>query len=124
MPLVNEATGRTICREIRFARTTWTRTRGLLGRPPLAEGEALWIEPCQAVHMFFMRYPIDVIFLDAEGGVVGLRARLRPWRMTRYFAGARVALELPPGAAEAAGVEVGHRLVWTGDPEGSPWSRP
>lgn len=116
MTLLNDANGQTVCGQVRLARTLWTRTRGLIGRPPLAQGEGLWIEPCQAVHMFFMRHPIDVIFLDAEGVVVGLREHLRPWRMTRLYAGARVALELPPGAAAAAGVQVGHRIRWAGEP--------
>ena len=60
--------------------------------------------------MMFMRYPIDVIFLDAEGRVVGLREHLRPWRMTRLYRGARRALELPAGTIAEAGVETGHRL--------------
>lgn len=116
MTLVNDANGQTVCSQVHLARTFWTRTRGLLGRPPLTEGEGLWIEPCQAVHMFFMRFPIDVIFLDPEGVVVGLRERLRPWRMTRLYAAARVALEVPPGTVAAAGVQVGHRLRFAGEP--------
>lgn len=111
MPIVNQTNGQTVCSHVRMARSFWTRTRGLIGRSPLAAGEGLWIEPCQAVHMFFMRHVIDVIFLDSEGVVVGLRANLRPWRMTRLYSSARVALELPAGAAAAAGVEVGHRLA-------------
>lgn len=99
-----------------LARTLWTRTRGLLGRPPLAPGEGLLIEPCQSVHMFFMRYAIDVVFLDPEYRVVALRPELRPWRVTRYFRKAHAALELRAGAVAEAGLELDHQLALEDDP--------
>lgn len=111
MKLVNRTLDRVICQRIGLARTLWSRTRGLLGRPPLARGEGLIIEPCQSVHMFFMRYAIDVVFLDQEYRVVALRPELRPWRVTRYFRDAYAALELPAGAVRSAGLELGHQLA-------------
>jgi uncharacterized membrane protein (UPF0127 family) len=68
------------------------------------------IDRAGSVHMFFMRFPIDVVFLDRDRTVVGVRHGLRPWRV----AGARravAALELPAGTAAAAGVETGDVLV-------------
>jgi hypothetical protein len=68
------------------------------------------IDSAPSVHMFFMRFPIDVVFLDRERRVVGVRHGLRPWRV----AGARravAALELPAGAAAAAGIEEGDVLA-------------
>ena len=109
--LINRTLERVVCERIALARTIWSRTRGLLGRPPLSQGEGLLIEPCQSVHMFFMRYAIDVVFLDREYRVVALRPELRPWRVTRYFRDAYAALELPAGAARAAGLEPGHQLA-------------
>ena len=111
MKLINRTLDRVVCQRIGLARTIWTRTRGLLGRPPLSAGEGLLIEPCQSVHMFFMRYTIDVVFLDREYRVVALRPELRPWRVTRYFRDAYAALELPAGAAGSAGLELGHQLA-------------
>jgi len=113
--LFNRTLDRVVCQRIELARTLWTRTRGLLGRPPLSRGEGLLIEPCQSVHMFFMRYAIDVAFLDDEYRVVALRHELRPWRATRYIRDAHAALELPAGAARAAGLELGHQLALVED---------
>ena len=111
MKLVNRTLERVVCQQLELARTVWSRTRGLLGRAPLGRGEGLLIEPCQSVHMFFMRYAIDVVFLDREYRVVALRRELRPWRVTRYYRDARSALELPAGAAAEAGLEPGHQLA-------------
>jgi uncharacterized membrane protein (UPF0127 family) len=85
--------------------------RGLLGRDGLEPGTGMLIDRAPSVHMFFMRFPIDVVFLDRDRNVVGVRHRLRPWQV----AGARravAALELPAGRAAAAGVEKGDRLVF------------
>jgi len=110
MRILNADTGRWVCHQARWARSWWARTRGLIGAPALQEGQGLLIDRCDGVHMFFMRYAIDVIFLDEAGQVVALRENLRPWRMTRLYRRARRALELPVGAVAAAGVEVGHQL--------------
>jgi uncharacterized membrane protein (UPF0127 family) len=83
-----------------------SRLRGLIGHPPLEAGEALWIRPCTGVHTFFMKTPIDVVFLDAEGTVVAVE-RLRPWRLGRVYLRAASAIELPAGAAQVA---VGDRV--------------
>lgn len=79
------------------ARTFLERTLGLLGRGSLAEGEGLWIAPCRCVHTFGMNRSIDVLFLDGAGRVLGLYPSLPPARITRIFAKAAGALELPAG---------------------------
>jgi uncharacterized protein len=68
------------------------------------------IKPTNSVHMFFMRFAIDVVFVDREMAVRKVVERLRPWRMTGCR-GARAALELPAGAAGLSGVPVGERLA-------------
>lgn len=85
--------------------------RGLIGRDGLEPGSGMLIDASPSVHMFFMRFPIDVVFLDRDRRVVRVVERLRPWRV----AGARraaAALELPAGAAAAAGVAVGDELIF------------
>lgn len=102
--------GRVVCARCALATTFWTRFRGLMGRASLAQDEGMLFRPGGSIHMFFMRFPIDVVFLDRDRTVVGVRHELRPWRV----AGARravAALELPAGAAAEAGIEVGDVLV-------------
>ena len=84
--------------------------RGLLGRPSLAPGEGLLLTPASAVHTFFMRFAIDVVFLDADLTVLGIRDTVKPWRMVGWR-GARSVLELPAGICEQRGLRTGDRLT-------------
>jgi uncharacterized membrane protein (UPF0127 family) len=83
--------------------------RGLLGRSELPVGEGLFLKPCGSVHMFFMRFPIDVVFLDRELSVVGVVPELPPWRMAGRR-GAKVTLELAAGEAARRGIAPGMQL--------------
>lgn len=78
--------------------------------PPLPEGGGLVIEPCNSIHMFFMRYPLDIVFLDKAGQVVFMYRGIKPWRMGRVVRGARLAIELPEGSIERSGTEVGDQI--------------
>ena len=94
----------------RVARSLRDRTVGLLGTRELAAGHGLWIERSPSIHMFFMRFPIDAVFVDRDGRVVRIVDHLRPWRIVAWARGARDCLELPAGAARAAGITVGDEL--------------
>jgi uncharacterized membrane protein (UPF0127 family) len=94
------------------ARSVWTRTVGLLGRAGLEPGEALLIEPCSSIHTAFMRFGIDVLYLDRAGEVVKAVANLRPFRLSAKWAGAHAVIELPSGAIAASGTQVGDRLTF------------
>jgi uncharacterized protein len=87
------------------------RLRGLLGRAGLEPGEGLMIPRTSSIHMFFMRFPIDAVFLDKELRVRRIAAGLAPWRVA-WKRGCKSVLELPAGAAEQAGLRVGSRLAW------------
>jgi uncharacterized membrane protein (UPF0127 family) len=107
---VRKADGTIVCERCEIPESSFGRMRGLLGRDGLEPGQGMLIDRAGSVHMFFMRFPIDVVFLDRDRKVVGVRPGLRPWRV----AGARravAALELPAGAAAEAGVEKGEVLV-------------
>ena len=86
---------------------------GLMGRPSLAPGHALWLPGDSGIHMFFMRFPIDAVFLgSASPGsartVVAVRAGLRPWTgLVPFIRGADGVLELPAGTIAATGTEPG-----------------
>jgi uncharacterized membrane protein (UPF0127 family) len=87
-----------------------SRLQGLLGRQDLAPGEGLWLEPCASIHMFFMRFAIDVVFVDRLGAVVKPCKDVRPWRLATGGRRARAALELPAGTIERSDTRVGDRL--------------
>lgn len=83
------------------------RMKGLLGRTGLPRGEALLISPCNSIHTFFMRFPIDVLFLDKDGRTVRAIPKLVPWRATRVYLSARSVLELWAGAIDETGTQAG-----------------
>ena len=95
---------------VRVARSLKDRTVGLLRTPELRLGEGLWIERSPSIHMFFMKYPIDAVFVAADGRVTKVVPNLKPWRVVWWAPGARDCLELPAGAAAASGIQVGDQL--------------
>ncbi len=101
-----------IASSVRLALDPWRRLRGLIGGRPLAAAEALLLLPCNGVHMLFMRYAIDVVFIDQAGRVRSVHPSLRPWRATGLVAGARAAIELPAGRAAACGVSPGQLVTF------------
>ena len=90
-----------------------SRARGLLGRSGLAPGEGLWLAPCRQVHTCFMRFAIDVVFLDHGNQVLRLCRELAPWRFSPWVGGAVSALELAAGAA--AHLSPGDRLEFVSE---------
>lgn len=85
------------------------RMRGLLWRPPLREGEGMYIDRCNAIHTVGMRYAIDVAFLDASGAVVRVVEALAPMRMALCW-GARATVELAAGECERLRIRLSRRL--------------
>lgn len=102
--------GAVICAKCTIADRPASRLRGLLGRDGLAPDEGLLLTPESSVHTFFMRFPIDVVFLDADLTVLGMRENLHPWR-TAGHRGSRAILELPAGACEERRLHPGNRLT-------------
>ena len=86
------------------------RLKGLLGRRALESDEGIYLRPASSVHTFFMRFPIDAVFVDGEGRVLKVAAGLRPWRAAGCR-GARAVLELSSGESERRGVRPGDQLV-------------
>lgn len=101
------------------------RLRGLMGRRSLPRGEGLWLEPCASIHMMFVPFPLDVLFLrrgapgaleaGAEGEVLAVRERVRAWIGLAACRGASAALELPAGEVARLGLVVGDRLRLEGE---------
>jgi hypothetical protein len=87
------------------------RRTGLLKRSSLEPGEGLWIVPCEAVHSFFMKFAIDVIYLDRQRRVRKVTHNLVPWRISGCLT-AHSVLELPAGTADATGTRRGDQLIF------------
>lgn len=88
------------------------RNKGLLGRKSLAPGTGLWIVPCEAVHTFWMQFPIDLVYLDRTLTIKKLRSSVGPWRLSACFS-AHSVLELAPGTIEQTRPECGDKLEFS-----------
>jgi uncharacterized membrane protein (UPF0127 family) len=105
----------TLAGRCRVASSARDRTVGLLATPP--PGEPLLIEKSPSIHMFFMRYPIDVVFLDRKQRVTKVVPGLKPWRVVWWARGARDCLELPAGALGGTDTQAGDQLIIADLPE-------
>jgi uncharacterized membrane protein (UPF0127 family) len=88
------------------------RNKGLLGRTGLADGEGLWIIPCESVHTFFMKFPIDLVYLDRKNQVRKVRSSVPAWRLSACLS-AHSILELPAGTIRSTGTQAGDMLEFT-----------
>ena len=109
--VLNSTRNVTLGREIILANSSVERRKGLLKQDSLEEGSGLWITPCEAVHTFFMRFAIDVIFLDRQNRVRKIRPHLQPWRLSACLV-AQSVLELPVGTVERTLTATGDQLVF------------
>ncbi len=92
------------------ADTSAKRRTGLLKHTRLESGEGLWIIPCESVHTFFMKFPIDLVYLDKNRKVRKIRHAMGPWRLSACLT-ARSVLELPAGTVERTGTLPGDELA-------------
>ena len=106
---LRRADGSTFADRCRVADKPFARLRGLLGRKGMGHGDALLLRPASSIHTCFMRFTIDVVFLDEEMNVLRIVHDLRPWRAAARR-GARAVVELGAGDAARAGLRVGERL--------------
>jgi hypothetical protein len=93
-----------------LADTSEKRRTGLLKHDHLDRGQGLWIVPCESVHSFFMKFAIDLVYLDRNKKVRKVRRRMVPWRLSACLT-AHSILELPAGVAEATGTQAGDQLA-------------
>jgi uncharacterized membrane protein (UPF0127 family) len=104
--------GTTIASRARRADTFWARGKGLMLERSLPDGGGLVIDPCSSIHMFGMRFALDVLYVDHHDRVVRVQEGIQPWRIgplrTKH---ARYVIELPVGAIQASGTAVGDHLL-------------
>ena len=114
---VNQTRATVLCEYLEEAGGMTGKSRGLLGRDGLdAEAGMLFeagrLEPFMCMHMLFMRFAIDIVFLDRHGTVIRINHNLRPWRISSIVWGARRVLELSAGAAARSRTQVSDRIIF------------
>jgi hypothetical protein len=110
MQIVNERNGCVVAEVVEVASRLTARLRGLIGRKAFPGGHALLIPGCRQVHTFFMRIPIDAVFLDADNTVIALEKNLPPWSISGYHCRSVHVIELPAGTAVRCEITVGDIL--------------
>lgn len=99
--------GADITLTVHLATTFWQRFRGLMLRRPLPPATALLIAPCNSIHMCFMRFAIDAVYLDKQGRILKITRHLRPWLGLSACWRAHSVLEMTAGQADALGLQIG-----------------
>ena len=119
MQIKNARTEHVVASAVEVANTRATRRRGLLGRDALDLAAALVITPCCSIHTAFMRFPIDVAFVDREGTVMRIVPDLEPWRMA-IAVRAHAVVEFAGGCLSRRDLQVGDRLYFSSTPADEP----
>ena len=109
----NLTSGAILATKTELAQNPWQRMKGLLGTSDFPKGTALIITHCQSIHMFFMKFPIDVIFCDDQNRVVGLCAEIKPFCLSPVFFKACCDIELPTGTIAASKTQIGDYIRWS-----------
>jgi uncharacterized protein len=101
-----------IASELRRADTHWSRLRGLMCTSPnnFPHGSGLWIVPCHGIHTMWMRYPIDVLYLDENKTVVHIQENVQPWRITPMYLDSATVIEVRSPTVMTSGTRVGDVL--------------
>ena len=105
-----EPTSTMIPFNVKKADTFITRLKGLMFRKKPLENEGLWITPCNSIHMCFMHFPIDAIFLDEQNNIVHLVSELQPWRFVLPVKGAYSVIELSAGSIKRMNLQKGQHI--------------
>lgn len=109
---VHERTGKTLAEDLELANNLATMTAGLMFRKRLEGGKGMWIVPCNGIHMMFMNFAIDAVFLDRKERVRKIYRRLPPWWGVVWFVwGAHSVLELPPGSTDGIDLQIGDAVI-------------
>jgi uncharacterized membrane protein (UPF0127 family) len=115
----NTTRGAVLAERLEVAAGLWGKFMGLMGRPRLEPGAGLWLPDSNGIHMMFMRFPIDAVFVDrpdtAHDGaraVVSVHRDLKAWTgLVPLVRGAHGVLELPAGTVERTGTDVGDLIL-------------
>ncbi len=121
--LLNERTHTFVAVSVTLADTRAARRKGLLGRESISPDEAMVMTPCFGVHTLFMRFAIDVVFVDRDGRAVQIVHDLQPWRIAASLRACAV-IEMSAGRARECDIQIGDRLTLSSSGPGLAWCRP
>ena len=110
--IINASKNTTVSQKPFHAVRLWDRTRGMIGRDFGEAFDAMVFSACNAIHTFFMKIPLDVIFLNRDNVVVAVRRGLRPWYPCILAWRSCTVVELPAGAIDSSATEIGDRLIF------------
>lgn len=110
MKLINMTTDKVLVQNLIQAHSFWSRFRGLMFKCSMPSDSALHLYPCRSIHTFFMKFDIDVIYLNEENKVVGIETSLVPGKIGWRYKEARSVIELPAG--KVYGVSTGDTLAF------------
>ncbi|MRH44325.1 DUF192 domain-containing protein [Aquibacillus halophilus] len=110
MKLVNLSTNETVATNIKRAYTFLKRLKGLMFTKKLHSDTGLHIKPCRSVHTFFMKYAIDVLYLDVGNQVIAIDESMVPGKVGKLYKDATSVIELPAGSVTENKIEIGHKL--------------
>src|SRR3989338_255611 len=110
MELINKTKNTRLAKDIVIANTPVKRMKGLLGKKEFREGQALILKPCNSIHTFFLRFAIDVLFVDKENKIIEAISCLKPFRLTRIYWVSALAIELPSGIILSRQTQAGDTL--------------
>lgn len=109
--IVRGADGRVLAQRCCRGEDYWMRLRGLMFRPSFGDWDGLWLDRNNAIHMWFVRFAIDLVWLDRDLRVVGLRPGLAPWKIA-WQRGAQSCIEFPVGVIASSNIAIGDQLTF------------
>lgn len=110
MKIINKTKNTVLAEDVIVAKDIFSRLKGLLGKSGLRNKEALIITPCDSIHTFFMKFSIDVVFIDKKNRVVKVISSMKPFRISAVYFNAHSVIELPPGIIRETATTVGDSL--------------
>lgn len=110
MKIINTTNNATLAANTAVADTLFKRMKGLLGRSEFPRGDAVVITPCNSIHTFFMRFAIDVLFVNKDNRILAAKSGLLPFRISPVYFKAKFVIELPAGVIQATQTLPGHLL--------------
>lgn len=109
--MISKENGEIVASKVKVAKSFEDRLIGLMFKSPLVEFDSLLILKCNSIHTCFMKYPLDIIFLDKDYKIKKIYRNLKPWRMTRLVLGACQVLEMEAGKLPA-NLSIGEKLIY------------